>query len=138
MIISIFAVQKGSDEDETKTSYEVRGKYGADGTEGVIHFFYDEPESGGMGETVTHFLVNGDNAVIKRTGSVESEMRLTVGQDVPFEYSTPYGILNMSARARHMKHDLMEHGGKLELRYDIYYGGEILGRNEFILNIREA
>ena len=54
-----------------------------------------------------------------------------------FKYNTAYGALNMCLDTRRLEWNMDEHGGDMEIEYDINFDKSFLSRNKFKINVRE-
>ncbi len=111
------------------------GKYsvGGDG----IHFSYMESELTGLKGTKTDFLVTPEEVVMSRRGTVTSQMVFRKGRKQHFAYETPYGTLTMGLDTHKVMHELGEHGGSMEIEYDIDLDRAVVSRNRFKINVRD-
>ena len=112
------------------------GKYGMD--EEGIHLSYQESELTGLQGTETAFLVKPGEVVMSRRGTVTSQMIFHKGQKHHFAYETPYGTLTMALDTHKVEHALGEHGGDMEIEYDLNLDRAVVSRNRFKINVREA
>ena len=107
--------------------------YGKDG----IRFSYMESEITGLDGTKTVFHIKPDEVVLSRRGSVNSQMVFHLGESSNFLYSTEYGMLQMGLDTRRLECALDEHGGDMEIEYDLDFERSFLSRNTFKINVRE-
>lgn len=54
-----------------------------------------------------------------------------------FLYETPYGSATMGVDTRRVRSSLGEHGGDIEIDYDIDFEHTFMGRNQFKINVKE-
>ncbi len=111
------------------------GKYAVDGD--GVRFFYMESELTGLEGTKTDFLVTPEEVIMSRRGSVTSQMVFRKGRKQHFAYETPYGTLTMGLDTHKLRHQLGEHGGDMEIEYDIDLDRAIVSRNRFKINVRD-
>lgn len=135
VIISITGVQNDPNGDKDSVELVTTGQYGMENDE--IRFTYEESELTGLDGTRTTFTINPMGVVLRREGSLNSEMVFQQGRKNFFLYETPYGSATMGVDTRRIDTQLDEHGGNLELDYDIDFNHTPMGRNKFKINVRE-
>lgn len=135
VIISITGVQNDPNGDKDSVELVTTGQYGMEN--GEIRFTYEESELTGLDGTRTTFTVSPMGVVLRREGSLNSEMVFQQGRKNFFLYETPYGSATMGVDTRRIDTRLGEHGGDLELDYDIDFNHTPMGRNKFKINVRE-
>lgn len=111
------------------------GKYAVDGD--GIRFSYMESELTGLEGTKTDFLVTPEEVIMSRNGTVTSQMVFRKGKKQHFAYETPYGTLTMGLDTHRVSHALGEHGGEMEIEYDIDLDRAVFSRNRFRINVRD-
>ena len=79
-----------------------------------------------------------DGVVLSRTGNVNSRMIFEEGKKHHFLYETPFGTASMGVNTRRIHTKLGEHGGDMEIDYIIDVENNVIGRNQFKINVREA
>lgn len=107
--------------------------FGKDG----IRFSYMESELTGLDGTKTVFQIKPDEVVMSRRGAVNSQMVFRAGECSNFIYNTEYGLLQMGLDTRRLECALDEHGGDMEIEYDLDFEKNFLSRNVFRINVRE-
>lgn len=135
VIISITGVQNDPNGDKDSVELVTTGQYGMENDE--IRFTYEESELTGLDGTRTTFTVSPMGVVLRREGNLNSEMVFQQGRKNFFLYETPYGSATMGVDTRRIDTRLGEHGGDLELDYDIDFNHTPMGRNKFKINVRE-
>ncbi len=135
VIISI----KGSQTSENENDYY---EFVTDGTyrfdDSACEFTYMESELTGLEGTKTTFRIDDKQVRLTREGSVNSQMIFENGKKHYFLYETPYGAATLGVRTHKIKSGLNEHGGDIELSYAVDVDSVTLGKNDFMINIREA
>ena len=133
-LIRILSVQRreGDEPDESElvtdgTLEEIAGGW---------RFGYDESELTGMEGTHTSFDVFPDYAVLTRTGTLSSQMIFEVGRPHTSFYELPIGALTVDVHTLSLRSRLGEHGGLLELRYDVSVEHEVVGENSIRVRIK--
>ena len=101
---------------------------------------YQESEMTGLDGTITTILVDTDTeqVTMMREGEVNTQMVFRHGRRHMAMYQTPYGNMTIGVNARHVLIDLDEHGGDLELDYDIEIDHAVAGRNMFMIHVEES
>lgn len=107
--------------------------YGRDG----INLSYMESELTGLDGTRTVFQVKPGEVVLSRRGAVNSQMVFQPGKSSSFLYNTEFGMLQMGLDTRRLDCALDEHGGDMEIEYDVDFERYFVSRNTFRVNVRE-
>jgi len=135
VIISITGIQNDANGDTDSVELVTAGQYGFEN--GESRFTYEESDLTGLSGTRTTFTINPMGVVLRREGSLNSEMVFEQGRKNFFLYETPYGNATMGVDTRRIDTSLDEHGGILEIDYDIDFNHTPMGRNQFKINVRE-
>ena len=122
-------------EPEESTELITRGKYqyGKNG----IRFSYMESELTGLDGTKTVFLIKPDEVVLSRKGTVNSQMVFRPGESSDFLYRTEFGFLQMGLDTKRLECSLDEHGGSMEIEYDLDFERSFFSRNTFRIDVKE-
>lgn len=107
--------------------------YGEDG----IRFTYMESPITGMNGTKTMFQVKPGEVVMSRNGSINGRMIFRPGESNRCRYLSPYGMMQMGVDTRRLEYSLDEHGGNMEIEYDLDFEKSFMSRNTFIISVRE-
>ena len=86
--------------------------------------------------TRTTFLISAQRIVLRRSGTLKSEMIFEEGKTHTSVYELPYGALTLAVSADTVRRKLSEHGGLLEIRYRIAIDGRVQSKNSFKIQIR--
>ena len=97
---------------------------------------YRESELTGMEGTTTTFEVSGPQGILRRVGSVISQMVFEEGRQHTSLYETPYGELSVDIQTSRLLHNLTERGGLMEIKYSIAVEHVVTGRNCFKIRVR--
>ena len=97
---------------------------------------YRESELTGMEGTTTTFEVSGPQVILRRVGSVNSQMVFEEGRQHTSLYETPYGELSVDIQTSALRHNLSERGGLLEIKYSIAVEHTVTGRNSFKIRVK--
>ena len=135
VIISITGVQQDPTGARDAVELVTAGKYGFDG--GESRFTYEESDLTGLDGTRTTFSIGPMGVTLRREGNLNSEMVFREGKKDFFLYQTPFGSATMGVDTRRIDTHLDEHGGTMELDYDIDFNHTPMGRNKFKINVRE-
>ncbi len=135
VLISIKSTQSIAGEEAEPTELITKGSYACRG--GLKKFSYMESQLTGLEGTRTEFLIRPEEVVMNRTGTVTSRMVFHMGKKHHFLYGTPYGTLAMGINTRSIDTQLGEHGGSMELQYDLDFENALLSRNSINITIKE-
>ena len=86
--------------------------------------------------TTTTFEVSGPQVILRRVGSVNSQMVFEEGRQHTSLYETPYGELSVDIQTSALRHNLSERGGLLEIKYSIAVEHTVTGRNSFKIRVK--
>ena len=100
-------------------------------TEKGLLLTYQETALTGMEGTTTTFEV-----ILRRVGSVNSQMVFEEGRQHTSLYETPYGELSVDIQTSALRHNLSERGGLLEIKYSIAVEHTVTGRNSFKIRVK--
>ena len=91
---------------------------------------YDEQE------THTEFEIGAQRVVLRRSGTLKSEMVFEVGKTHTTVYEMPFGTLPMEVSTDSIRQKLSERGGLLEIRYRITVGEQVRSKNSFKVQVK--
>lgn len=134
-IISIIGTQRDPSGETDRVELVTAGQYGFEN--GESRFTYMESDLTGLSGTETTFRVSPLGVVMSREGSLNSQMVFQPGKKHFFLYETPYGSATMGVDTLSLRHSMGEHGGELELDYNINFEHSLIGRNQFKINVKE-
>ena len=97
---------------------------------------YQESELTGMEGTTTTFELRGPQVILKRSGTVNSQMVFEEGRQHTSLYETPFGELSVDIQTSALRHNLTEHGGVMEIKYSIAVEHTVTGRNCFKIRVK--
>lgn len=135
VIISIVGTQNDPTGARDSVELVTAGQYGFE--DGESRFTYEESDLTGLSGTRTTFTISPMGVVLRREGNLNSEMVFQQGRKNFFLYETPFGSATMGVDTRRIDTQLGEHGGDLELDYDIDFNHTPVGRNTFKINVKE-
>ena len=98
---------------------------------------YRESELTGMEGTETTFEIGPRRVILRRSGSVSSQMVFEEGRRHLSMYDTPYGALSVGINTRKMRAELDARGGSIEIDYAIEIDHALAGQNLFRIHVRE-
>ena len=137
VIISVRGEQYFEDIDPDTVELTTEGHMTID-EDGVISLTYRETELTGMDGITTCFTVSGDTVTLRRTGSVNNEMRFHTGYPHMSLYETPMGVLTVEIVTESLAHRLNERGGIMDIKYSIAVEHQVTGRHHFKIRVRES
>ena len=105
-------------------------------TEEGLRISYQETELTGMEGTCTTFEIGPSRVILRRSGSVNSQMVFEEGKQHTSLYETPFGDLSVDIQTGHLRHNLTERGGIMEIKYSIAVEHVVTGRNCFKIRVR--
>ena len=135
VIISIQGKQSFEAQDDDTIELVTEGCLEPDGDDGYT-LSYQESELTGMEGTTTTFEVSGPQVILRRVGSVNSQMVFEEGRQHTSLYETPYGELSVDIQTSALRHNLSERGGLLEIKYSIAVEHTVTGRNSFKIRVK--
>ena len=135
VMISITGIQDDPTGSTDKVELVTAGQYGFE--EGQARFTYEESDLTGLNGTRTTFTISPMGVVLRREGSLNTEMVFQAGKKNHFLYETPFGSATMGVDTRRIDTTLDEHGGSLELDYNIDFNHTPMGRNKFRIKVKE-
>ena len=134
VMISVRGEQYFDDVDPDATELMTEGTLEATDTGLLLR--YRESELTGMEGTTTTFEVSGPQVILRRVGSVNSQMVFEEGRQHTSLYETPYGELSVDIQTSRLLHNLTERGGLMEIKYSIAVEHVVTGRNCFKIRVR--
>ena len=135
VIISITGTQTNENGIDDNIELITTGQYRW--TEGSGTFTYMESELTGLDGTKTSFKVEDFGVTMSREGAMNSRMVFEEGKKHHFLYETPFGSAMMGVETHKVETDMDEHGGFMEIDYVIDFEYSVVGRNKFVINVRE-
>ena len=97
---------------------------------------YPESTVTGLEGTITSLEVKGPRVILRRAGTVCSQMVFEEGRQHTSLYETPFGELSIDIQTSYLRHTLTERGGSLEMRYSISIEHTTTGKNLFRLAVK--
>ncbi len=135
VMITIQSIQNidGKDCDGPELITQGTYEFAPDG----VKLSYMESELTGMGGTRTDLHIKPEEVVLSRRGNVNAQMVFRRGEKQRFRYQTNFSSLNLGVNTQRLESDLGEHGGRVEIEYDLNFNQSYLSRNRFIINVKE-
>lgn len=96
--------------------------------------FYEQTEH--SERTHTTILVGAQRVVLRRSGTLKSEMVFEEGKTHASVYVLPYGALTLAISTDTVHKKLSERGGLLEIRYRVAMDGRVQSKNSFKIQVR--
>ena len=103
----------------------------------AARFSYMESELTGLDGTKTVVLVKPDEVVLSRRGAAYYQMVFHPGVSSSFLMQTEFGMVQLGLDTRRLRCDLNEHGGSMEIEYDLDIQKNFLSRNRFRIDVKE-
>lgn len=122
--------------DQEPDTIELTTEADLQGEEGVLFLRYAESELTGLAGTTTVFEIRRDRVILRRTGSVTSEMVFVRGNIHESLYNTPEGALMITIRTTAIDDEMTLEGGNLHVAYDITIEGLGMGKIDYWLTVR--
>ena len=97
---------------------------------------YKESVLTGMEGTTTILEVTGPRVILRRTGTITSQMVFEEGRQHTSLYETPVGELSIDVQTSFLRHTLTESGGQMEIRYSMSVEHASIGQNRFTLKVK--
>ncbi|MGE4354363.1 MAG: DUF1934 domain-containing protein [Oscillospiraceae bacterium] len=135
VLITIKGTQNYQSGDDDTVELVTDGKYSY-GRNGALFTYMESPLTG-MEGTKTTFLVQNDAVTMKRAGTLNSQMVFEEGNKHRFLYETPYGAATLGIETHLIRSELDTHGGELEIQYSTDIEHNLIGKNQFLITIRE-
>ena len=135
VLITIHSIQNIDGQDCDGPEFITQGtyEYAPDGA----RFSYMESALTGLDGTRTDFHIKPEEVILSRRGTVNARMVFRRGEKQKFRYQTDFGALNMGLNTHRLVSSMGEHGGDVEIEYDLNFNQSFLSRNRFIINVRE-
>lgn len=103
---------------------------------GVLYLRYNETELTGLVGTVTTFEIHPHRVVLRRSGTLVSEMEFMVGKTHQSLYDMGHGTLLVTVRTTEIDDRMGLNGGTLRVCYNITIEGLGTGRVVYALEVR--
>lgn len=87
-------------------------------------------------QTHTVLEIGAQRVVLRRSGTLESEMVFEVGKTHTTVYELPFGALPMEVTTDSIRQKLSERGCILEIRYRITVGEQVRSKNSFKVQVK--
>ena len=135
VLITIHSIQNIDGQDCDGPEFITQGTYefAPDGA----RFSYMESALTGLDGTRTDFHIKPEEVILSRRGTVNARMVFRRGEKQKFRYQTDFGALNMGLNTHRLVSSMGEHGGDVEIEYDLNFNQSFLSRNRFVINVRE-
>ncbi len=136
VVIDIDSVHGYDREDSDRMEFTTDGTYSFEN--GVGRLSYWESEVTGLTGTLTQMEIAPGRVVVRREGTVTSQMEFEPGFRSRFAYETPYGTASMGMDTRQILSQFDERGGELEMDYVLDLEHMTAIRNKFCVRVRRA
>ena len=134
VLITIHSIQNidGQDCDGPELITQGTYEYAPDG----VRLSYMESELTGMGGTRTDLHIKPEEVILSRRGSINAQMVFRRGEKQRFRYQTDFGALFLGVSTQKLESSMDEHGGSVEIEYDLNFNQSYLSRNRFLINVK--
>lgn len=105
-------------------------------TEAGLRLAYQESALTGMEGAHTTFDIEPSRVILRRSGTVSSQLVFQEGQQHTCLYETPVGELSVDIRTRRLRQSITEQGGMMDIGYSIAIENTLTGTNRFRLWVR--
>ena len=116
---AINSIDEGSETENNESIYN--GSLIDDG-EGKMMLSYDEKTDGGPMSTEIH--IRDTRVVVKRRGAIVSDMVFSEGRKSTSVYSIPPHSFDMTIECSHLKKQVSDREGSIDLLYTMEFGGD--------------
>ena len=86
--------------------------------------------------THTVLVIGAQRVVLRRSGTLKSEMVFEAGKTHTTAYELPFGALSMEVSTDSIRQKLSERGGLLEIRYRITVGEQMKSKNSVKVQVK--
>ena len=136
--VSIKLVSRQSD-GNTKEETELISAGLYEATEKGYRISYEESEATGFEGSVTTLETEGCRKVtMNRTGTVEANLVVDIGEKQHCVYGTPYGDFMIGITAKTIRSDLDENGGMLFFHYVLDVNSSYIGDFAIAIDVKAA
>ena len=104
---------------------------------GISKFCYEETDLTGVNGLRTTFEVEPDRVILRRGDGGDGDMIFSESAKHHFLHVTPYGYVTMGIDTHHIKKNMRDDGGSLEIRYDLEVDNVSISQNLFEIDIKE-
>lgn len=102
-----------------------------------IYIVYKEELEKNSVHVTTTIKISKDEVLIKRFGSVKSDMKFIEGMDTINKYRTPQGLFNIKINTNKLEINKFEKSIRLNLEYKIGIDGLFKGKNKISIYVEE-
>ncbi len=135
-IISITGVQHDASGQRDEVNLITAGQYGFENGHSCLT--YEESSLTGLDGTQTTFSISPMGVILRREGSATAEMIFQPGKKHYVLCDTPMGCAAFGVDTHRVRTSLDEHGGDMEIDYDVELNNTPMGRNFFKINVKES
>ena len=104
--------------------------------DGTYYIEYEESELSGQQGTKTLFSVQDDSVTMQLSGANPSQFLFEQGKRYMNRCETPFGAAQLEIYPTRVTHEIGEDQGRLDLKYQLDFGGRHTGTNELMLFYR--
>ena len=104
----------------------------------TYYITYKESELTGMDGTTTTVKVQDKKVTILRFGTNNTQLIFEKGKHHVCCYDTMYGAISVGVWAQNVKIDLDDNGGEIFANYSIDVDNNLVGKNDFHMQVKEC
>lgn len=133
VLLSIIGTQTNPDGQDQCIELMTEGSFSRRNDDYIVEF--DESETIGEGQTHTRITMEKDCVSLEREGVQTAHFEFRHGIRCVNNYQTPFGNLEMGVFPTHIDVKVGDHGGELDLEYQLDIGGKYASLNQLYVNI---
>lgn len=103
-----------------------------------IYLIYKESRVSGLADTTTSLRIEPQRVTLNRMGQTQMKLVFVEGTNHQTTYATPYGNMGAEVFTNKVRVDLTEHGGSINLEYELILEREKIGDNKLLITFKEA
>lgn len=104
----------------------------------AYYISYKETDVTGMKGTTTTLKTEKNRVTLIRHGTITSNFVFEEGKKYISHYATEYGVFTVGIKAEKIDVDINDYGGIVKVVYSIDVLDGNVGKNEFIMTVREV
>jgi len=136
VIISIYGLQESGDVEQSNITLVTQGQLARRG--GRYFVSYEESELTGLEGTRTTLSIDDQTVEVNRSGLYPSRMIFEKGKRHTSLYHTEYGDLIVGLSTEHIRNNIGDDGGSLDVRYAVEIDHSLAGTNHLKVDVRPA
>ncbi len=133
VLIRIYSEQQYEDQEPDVSQLTTLGTMVCDAEE--IRISYEETELTGLQGTTTTFFLRKDRIILKREGTLRSEMVFTINEEYRSLYDMGMGALLITVRTMSLIQAIGPEGGFADVEYDLIIEDSVAGTVRYHLDV---